>query len=85
MNRSNGEWTTLSNLIGLSYEAALEPTKWPELLKQIVLATNARSAFLRHVDSGAAQVGFFESIGYDPAFTPPTAIISSGWIPMSRH
>ena len=62
---TNSEESILGGLIGLSYESALEPTKWSEFLKQIVPTANARSAFLRLVDVRAADVGFFETIGYD--------------------
>jgi DNA-binding CsgD family transcriptional regulator len=59
----------LRHLIGLSYEAALEPARWPELLTQVVQVTNSRSGFLRHVDLQVSHVGFFESIGYDPSWS----------------
>lgn len=60
---------TALELIGLAYEAALEPALWPEFLKKTTQATNARSGFLRLVDYESSHVGLFESVGYDPAFT----------------
>lgn len=56
-------------LIGLAYEAALEPSRWPEFIGKTVQAARARSGFLRLVDYESMHVGLFESVGYDPAFT----------------
>lgn len=56
-------------LIGLAYEAALEPTRWREFLRQVAEGVGARSAFLRLVDCEASKVALFENFGYDPAYT----------------
>lgn len=60
---------TANKLIGLAYESALDPIRWPVFLESAAQAINARSAFLRLVEYGAAKVGLFETVGYDPSFT----------------
>lgn len=60
---------TANEIIGLAYESALDPIRWPVFLERTAQAMNARSAMLRLVDYNAAKVGLFETVGYDPSFT----------------
>lgn len=63
----NTEEQTLG-LIGLAYEAALDPSRWTEFLDRTAQACNARSGLLRMVDYDSGRVGLFETVGYDPAY-----------------
>ncbi len=57
-----------SELIGLAYEAALEPARWLEFLRKTKEAVQARSILLRLIDFDNRRVALAETIGYDPAY-----------------
>lgn len=55
-------------LIGLMYDTALGAHDWADVLKQLAASIDAKSAILRMVDYTERQVGFFDSVGVDPAY-----------------
>lgn len=55
-------------LIGLGYDAALAPEKWPRFMERFVTTMNARSALLREVNYKTGSVHLFETVNYDPAY-----------------
>lgn len=59
---------TAFKLIGLAYDAALAPQKWPAFMERAARAMGAQSALLREVDYNAGHVGIFETVGFDPTF-----------------
>ena len=59
---------TLSELIGLIYEAALQPELWPEVLRRVTLFTPSVSATLYAHDRVARTPTFHQSYGNDPVY-----------------
>ncbi len=57
---------SLSRLVGLAYEAGVDPVKWPAFLEELVRSTNARSTVLVYQPDRAAPVSFLESYGMEP-------------------
>ena len=55
-------------LVGLTYDTAMDGRDWTDVLKQITARIDAKSAMLRIVDYTKSQVGFFDSVGIDPAY-----------------
>ncbi len=55
-------------LVGLAYDTALSGRDWTGLLKALTASVDAQSAMIRMVDYTERKVGFFDQIGYDPAF-----------------
>lgn len=41
---------------------------WTDVLKQITACIDAKSSMLRMVDYARSQIGFFDSVGIDPAY-----------------
>ncbi len=56
------------HLIGLSYDAALDETKWPFFLEAFVAAVGGSSALLRSNEILNESASFIASVGYDPAW-----------------
>jgi DNA-binding CsgD family transcriptional regulator len=56
----------LLKLVGLTYDAALDETKWPRFLEAFANAAGSSSAYIRSTDL-KDRVNFMVSVGYDPA------------------
>jgi len=56
------------NLVGLAYDTAMGGHDWTDVLKQITARIDAKSSMLRMVDYTRNQIGFFDSVGIDPAY-----------------
>lgn len=57
-----------NGVISEIYEAALDETRWPEVLRRIVQLNNARSGLLRVQNLHTNEVGTCITHGLDPAF-----------------
>lgn len=55
-------------LIGLTYDTAMSGHDWTDVLKQIALCIEAKSAMLRMVDYTKVQINFFDAFGIDAAY-----------------
>lgn len=55
-------------LVGLAYEAALEPDGWPVLLDELRQSVDADSALLRVYGAGCNTLDLNLTIGFDPAY-----------------
>lgn len=55
-------------LVGLAYDTAMDGRDWTDVLKQLSASVDAKSAMLRLVDYTGRRVGFFDSVGIDPAY-----------------
>ena len=55
-------------LVGLAYDTALGGRDWTDVLEPLAASIDAKSAMLRMVDYTERQVGFFDSVGIDPAY-----------------
>jgi DNA-binding CsgD family transcriptional regulator len=62
---SNSEEAVL-NLVGMTYEAALDERKWGSFLEVFAQACGSSSAYLRSTNL-TSKVNFMVSTGYDPA------------------
>lgn len=60
--------STVLNLVGRVYDAALDGQKWPSFLEGVAGAVGGCSAMLRTADLPASKAEFVASFGYDPAW-----------------
>jgi DNA-binding CsgD family transcriptional regulator len=58
---------TISNLIGLIYDCALDPERWPETLTQIHRAMDFAVASLSLLELSSGKVPLMVSVGLEPA------------------
>lgn len=56
-------------LIALTYDAALAPEKWQEVMIRLTQTVGTNTALLREVDYTTGEVGLYKTHGFDPAFT----------------
>ena len=61
---SNSEDDVLK-LVGMTYDAALDETKWPSFLEAFAHTAGSKSAILRSVDYQIKRASFSASVGYD--------------------
>ncbi len=54
-------------LIALTYDAALAPEKWQEVMAAFIKALGANTAILRETNYDARTVGLFKTVGFDQA------------------
>ena len=57
---------SLSKLVGLAYEAGVDPGKWPTFLEELVGFTNARSAALAYQPDRKVPLSFVDIHGVEP-------------------
>lgn len=57
-----------NGLIGDIYDAALDPSCWPDVLKGVIQAVRARSGLLRIQNLRSKEVGIYLTHGLDPEF-----------------
>ncbi len=57
---------SLTRLVGLAYEAGVDPGKWPNFLEELVRSADARSTVLVYQPDREAPVSFLESHGMEP-------------------
>ena len=55
-------------LVGMTYDAALDETKWPSFLEAFASAVGGSSAILRSNDMVHQSASFNASVGYDPTW-----------------
>lgn len=54
-------------LIGLAYDTALSGHNWADFMRELTASVDCHSGMLRMVDYTNRQVGFFDTVGYNPA------------------
>jgi DNA-binding CsgD family transcriptional regulator/PAS domain-containing protein len=57
---------TRSSLVGLIYDAALDPDRWPDVLRSIAASVGAAGAALVHHDMRDHRGGILAAVGADP-------------------
>ena len=67
---------SLSNLIGMIYEASLEPGLWPDVMQHLAAATPSVAAMISSYDKLAGTTIFHQSFGLDADYM---AIYAEKW------